>query len=380
MPWLRSVLVDNHQHINTCDEWSQAVEEETLSQEEQETQKHTKETGEFAMPSDSSDISNMQDEVLGAGVPGEGRSLDGLIKEPSSEEFLFEESLFEAPASEEPSSEGSEGVDAENEAVNTDNSPVLNPEGSGEGVLSESFVVDRSALEYEAEIAQLERELDDATSQKSELQERLIELEEELEESKAKMLRAVADRDNYRKRAEREKEDLRKYGGDRIVQDLLPAVDNLERALEHAGALEDVSSISEGVHMVHKQLVSALDKHGVKGFVSKGQPFDPTRHEAIQQVETTEFDTNVVMQEYQKGYFFHDRLLRPAMVVVAKYIDPPMVVEESSSSEEDFVLEEVPPLADDAKTLSDAQGSANAFSEDSSEGDVILEEISGDRD
>ncbi|WP_158542313.1 nucleotide exchange factor GrpE [Lujinxingia litoralis] len=164
---------------------------------------------------------------------------------------------------------------------------------------------------------------------------RIDALAEERDEVKNKLMRSVADLENYRRRVEREKEDLRKYGIDKVVSDLIPAVDNFERALQHADGKEDPGGIVDGVTMIYKQIINALAKYGVQGFVSKGEPFDPQRHEAIQQVETTEFDTGTVVEEYQKGYFLHDRLLRPAMVAVAKRIEAPQTEESGDTDGED---------------------------------------------
>ncbi|MFW6053653.1 MAG: nucleotide exchange factor GrpE, partial [Persicimonas sp.] len=130
----------------------------------------------------------------------------------------------------------------------------------------------------------------------------------------------AADLDNLRKRAKREKEEMRKYGNDKIAMELLPALDNLERALAHAEDTDDSSSIVDGVEMVYRQIVTALKKQGIVGFESQGEKFNPEQHEAIQQVETTEYDTGTIVEQYQKGYFIHDRLLRPALVSVAKRV------------------------------------------------------------
>lgn len=148
--------------------------------------------------------------------------------------------------------------------------------------------------------------------------ERIAELEAERDDYKNRMMRVAADLENFRKRTLREKEDLRRFGIDKVVLELLPVIDNLERALDHAEKASEPSSIVDGVRMVHRQFISALEKHGVKAFESKGTPFDPQRHEAIQQIETQEHETGTVLEEYQKGYFLHERLIRPALVVVAR--------------------------------------------------------------
>lgn len=165
-----------------------------------------------------------------------------------------------------------------------------------------------------------------------ELNDKLVALEEERDDLKNRLMRSAADLENFRKRAAREREDLRKYGIDRVVQELLPALDNLERALDHAEKTEAGANIAEGVRMVSRQFVSSLEKHGVVQFDARGEQFDPQKHEAIQQVESSEHDTGVIVEQYQKGYFLHDRLLRPALVAVAKRVEAP---QDSVSNEED---------------------------------------------
>jgi molecular chaperone GrpE len=172
----------------------------------------------------------------------------------------------------------------------------------------------------ESELATLKLALEQAQAELAASREAQGAAERERDELKNRLLRAAADLDNYRKRVQREKEETQRYGASRIVLELLPAVDNMERALEHADKSTDVSTIVDGVRMVQRQLVSALEKHGVTSFDSRGERFDPQRHEAIQQIETSEHETGVVLQEFQRGYFLHDRLIRPALVVVARHV------------------------------------------------------------
>ncbi len=180
------------------------------------------------------------------------------------------------------------------------------------------------------------------------LKKNIEELTVECDEQKNRVLRIAADLENFRRRSQREKDDMRKYGIDRVVMELLPAVDNLGRALAHAEADAGDNSMVEGVAMVYRQLLSSLEKHGVQGFESKGTPFDPQRHEALQQVESTELPNNTVVEEYQKGYFLHDRLLRPALVSVAKNVqnvqthssESELTEIDPSSSEQDSDSEE----------------------------------------
>ncbi len=138
----------------------------------------------------------------------------------------------------------------------------------------------------------------------------------EAKQLNSRLIRVTADYDNFRKRAQREKDETRKFGIERVLSDFLPVIDNLLRAVEHAGA--DVNdSFSEGVQMVLRQFVQQLKKYGVVGFDSLGERFDPQFHEAVQQIHTTEISNGVIMNEFQRGYHIHERLLRPALVVVA---------------------------------------------------------------
>lgn len=144
-------------------------------------------------------------------------------------------------------------------------------------------------------------------------------LAEKEAESKAnwdKFLRERADLENLRKRFQKEKEDLFKYGNENLILEILPSVDNLERALEHAGD-NNASAINEGVRMTLNMLLASLKKFGVNPIEAKGAVFDPAFHQAMAQVETADQEPNTVVQEFQKGYLLNDRLLRPAMVTVA---------------------------------------------------------------
>ncbi|MBI3180288.1 MAG: nucleotide exchange factor GrpE [Deltaproteobacteria bacterium] len=129
------------------------------------------------------------------------------------------------------------------------------------------------------------------------------------------LLRLAADFENYRKRAQREMQDAHRYGIEKLLGDLLVVVDNLERALAHAG--DDSNAVIQGVRMVFKQFVDTLGNYGVKSFASLGKPFDPERHEAVGQAPAGDLSPGSVVEEVAKGYFLHDRLLRPAQVIVA---------------------------------------------------------------
>ncbi|MFO0674964.1 MAG: nucleotide exchange factor GrpE [Polyangiaceae bacterium] len=131
-------------------------------------------------------------------------------------------------------------------------------------------------------------------------------------------MRTAADFDNFRKRARREVEDAKKSGKEDFLREVLPVFDNLERAVQSAQRATDVSAVSQGLSMVLKQLEGTLVKVGIAKVATIGSAFDPSVHEAIQQLETDEHAPGTVIAEIQPGYVQGDRLIRAAMVVVAK--------------------------------------------------------------
>ena len=148
-------------------------------------------------------------------------------------------------------------------------------------------------------------------------------LEEQVSELKYQLLRSVAELDNYRKRAEREKEQLRKFGIANFAKDLLSVADNLRRAVESGpsdleGADESVKNLIVGVEMTEKELLNAFEKNGVRKIDPAGEKFDYNFHQAMFEVETDKEEPGVVMQVLQPGYAIEDRVLRAAMVGVSK--------------------------------------------------------------
>jgi molecular chaperone GrpE len=139
-----------------------------------------------------------------------------------------------------------------------------------------------------------------------------------LQESEEKVLRLAADFENTKKRLERERDTSLKYAEENILKELLPGIDNIERAMDQAFETNSVESLLEGVAMTRDGLLATLEKFGVKAIESVGEPFDPNIHEAIAMEETEDMEPNLVMQEFQKGYFYKDRLLRPTKVIVSK--------------------------------------------------------------
>ena len=150
------------------------------------------------------------------------------------------------------------------------------------------------------------------------LREKLEEKEKELKSLHERLLRTQAEFDNYKKRMAKEKSNLMKYANEEIIKEILHTVDNLEIAIKHARDSNQSENIIEGIEIILKQLLKSLERFGVIGFVALGETFDPSKHEAVIQVESAEHEPNTIIAESQKGYFLHDRLLRPALVTVTK--------------------------------------------------------------
>lgn len=137
-------------------------------------------------------------------------------------------------------------------------------------------------------------------------------------ENRELYLRALADLENYRKRAQRDREDAVKFANDSLLREFIPVIDNLERALEHAGDGAEQKVLREGVEMTLLQFRKVLESAGVTEVAAAGSAFDPNFHQAMGQVETDEQPANTVVQVLQKGYLLRERLLRPAMVMIAR--------------------------------------------------------------
>lgn len=134
-----------------------------------------------------------------------------------------------------------------------------------------------------------------------------------------RLLRVSAEFDNYKKRTAKEIAEFRKFANESLIKELLPVVDNLERAVQLSSSeSESMGSFVEGVEMTLKEIRKIFARQKVMPIESIGQPFDPCFHQAVMQLETSEHPANTVVQELQKGYTIQDRLLRPAMVVVSK--------------------------------------------------------------
>lgn len=155
----------------------------------------------------------------------------------------------------------------------------------------------------EDELERLRQEVDSKTAEAAQNYDRFV--------------RERADLENFKRRAQRERADTLKFGAEQVVRGLLPIVDNLERAIDHAESSGEGGQLVEGVRLVLKGALDVLARHGVTRIEATGEPFDPAFHEAIAQVEDDDVEANHVVQQFQPGYRLHDRLLRPAQVSVS---------------------------------------------------------------
>jgi len=183
---------------------------------------------------------------------------------------------------------------------------------------SESGPPGRASVGEDAETVQSSVESDAPRPSQSGEIEPLAQAQEEVARLKDAWLRTAADFDNFRKRTRRELEDARRSGREDLLRVLLPIFDNLERAIQSAQRTSDVRAMADGLKMVDRQFVDALGREGISRVPTVGHAFDPSLHEAIQQVETSDHPAGTVLAEVQPGYLQGDRLLRAAMVVVAK--------------------------------------------------------------
>jgi molecular chaperone GrpE len=152
-----------------------------------------------------------------------------------------------------------------------------------------------------------------------ELETKLESKEKEAAETYDRLLRVSAEFDNYKKRSTRELADFRKYANQSLIKEMLSVVDNLELAMNSTNGHKAIDKdLLQGLEMTHKEILKVFEKFNVKPIEAEGQPFDPTFHEAVMQEETNDSPKNTVINELQRGYMIHDRLLRPSMVVVAK--------------------------------------------------------------
>lgn len=188
---------------------------------------------------------------------------------------------------------------------NKNNEQTLEQETAEETVVEEVFAEEAEQTPEETEVDELQ-----AAHQK------IAELEAKIEEMDNRYLRLQADFDNSRRRAKLDMEAAQKYRVQSLATDLLQALDNFERATKIEADNEQTKSLLQGVEMIYNGIVEALKKEGVEAIEVVGQEFDPHLHQAVMQVQDENFGSNIVVEEFQKGYKLKDRVIRPAMVKV----------------------------------------------------------------
>ena len=152
-------------------------------------------------------------------------------------------------------------------------------------------------------------------------------LKEQLAAEKDRLLRLSAEFENYKKRKQREIDEFKKFANETIFRQMLPVVDNLDRAIASAEKKLDEGILLEGVKLIHKEIFKLLEMFSVKVVKAGNEPFDPNFHQAVTRHETDDFPENTVTTVLQNGYLLHDRLIRPAMVVVSKRVENEKTIE-----------------------------------------------------
>ncbi|RTZ90831.1 MAG: nucleotide exchange factor GrpE [Deltaproteobacteria bacterium] len=136
-----------------------------------------------------------------------------------------------------------------------------------------------------------------------------------------KYIRLHAEFENFKRRITKDKQDAIRFANQELIRQILPFVDNLERSLEHADEVKNIDALKEGIEMTIKDFLKTLEKSGLEAIPAEGEPFDPNVHEAIMQEERNDLEPNTVVQELQRGYKLHGRVIRPATVTVSKKKD-----------------------------------------------------------
>ena len=178
--------------------------------------------------------------------------------------------------------------------------------------------VELKLSEVQPEEKHPKKKKEDKDKEIEELKKKLEEKEKDAKEHYDRLLRMAADLENYKKRAVKEREDWTKFANEDLMKAILPFIDNLERAINHAEKVTDTGVMIEGVRLTLQQILQTLNRFGLAPFESVGKAFDPARHEAMLVVESDQHEPNQVVEEFQKGYLLNDRLLRPATVSVSK--------------------------------------------------------------
>ena len=194
-------------------------------------------------------------------------------------------------------------------------------------IAAEATDADEQPVEQETEASEEEADVAPVELTPEQREEQLVKENEELQD---KLVRLMADFDNYRKRASKEKSDVIQFGNEGLLKDILPVIDNVERLLTYSYREGSWKSFQEGVELLLAEINKTLAKYGVEAIEALGKVFDPNIHQAMQRSETDEVEANTVVEVYQKGYLYRSRLLRPSLVVVAV---PPKGEEEEEGEE-----------------------------------------------
>jgi molecular chaperone GrpE len=195
----------------------------------------------------------------------------------------------------------------------------MSESGKKEGPMILETDVDKVSEDHpEPKFHKNKKKREDKDHEIEELKKRLEEKEKEAKENFDRFLRMAADLENYKKRTAREKEDWMKFANEDLIKSILPFIDNLERAVNHAEKVVGTEVLTEGIKLTLQQILQTLNRFGLAPFDSVGMPFDPARHEAMLVVETDQHEPDQVVEEFQKGYLLNERLLRPATVSVSK--------------------------------------------------------------
>jgi molecular chaperone GrpE len=185
---------------------------------------------------------------------------------------------------------------------------------AGDQTAEETIADNETEATYEAEPSAVSEEQSEPAA---DLQAELDRARRLFAESQDKLVRVQADFDNFRRRTRQEKEEFAKYASLKVIEQLLPVVDNFERALASSKDGGDFESLRKGLEMTFRQLEQALSSEGLQAMEAVGQPFNPEFHQAVMKVETSEFEEGIVVEELQKGYLLKDKVIRPAMVKVS---------------------------------------------------------------
>jgi len=201
----------------------------------------------------------------------------------------------------------------------SNNEPPISEQESPEELDAETLTTEEEAAQADGEEAQAESPVTEESGDIAKLMASLEEAHQRIDELSDQAVRAAAEQQNVRRRAERDVENAHKYGTEKLIKDLLAVVDSLERGIEALDAEDEVlKPAREGMSLTLKMLNDVFGKHGVLELNPLGEPFDPQQHEAMSMVENPDAEPNSIVTVLQKGYALNERLVRPAMVIVAK--------------------------------------------------------------